>query len=119
MVEITEYTIVVFVSALFALASVSVYASFSQFESSAQTDSSFSSIVALAVGAVTNGSARESLLLPDSTLSCMGGTLDLKTSTADLRADVGEACDFSLPIDQGSRSVSFSSNGSTLTAEVT
>lgn len=119
MVEVTEYTIVVFVSALFAVASVSVYASFSQFESAAQTEGSFSSMVTLALSAEANGSARESLPLPDSTLSCRGGVLDLRTTTTNLKADVGESCGFSVPIEQGTWTVSFSLNGSTLAAEVT
>lgn len=118
MVELTEYTLVVLVSALFAAASVSVYGSFSKFETTAGTQSSFSSIESLVLRAAEDGNSSGTVAVPQSTLACDGGVLSLRTPDDVVSATLPLTCDFDIQLSGGLQNVSFDYSSSILSAKV-
>lgn len=118
MVELTEYTLVVLVSALFAAASVSTYETFSKFETVAEVEGSFSTITSLVTQASQDGSSSGTLALPQSTLACSDGMLSLRASGEAVNRTYPFACSFDLEIPGGLETVSFDCNSSTLSARV-
>lgn len=118
MVELTEYTLVVLVSALFAVASIATYGAFSGLESRAEMESSFSTLETLASAALQNGSSKETILFPQSVLSCGGGKLGLASSSANLTVKLPLDCDFRFAVSSGAHTVQFSYRPPFLSAEV-
>lgn len=119
MTEIVEYTLVVMVSTLFVAGSVVAYNSFSAFESGLQLRAAFAAVSGLASQAIENGSSRGTMTLPDSTISCAGGSLSLSSGASTEGQSVPIACDFAVKVTGGSHVLRFSERYSHLVLSVT
>jgi len=114
MAESVEYALVVMVSTLFVAGSVVTYTSFSTFEAGAQFSAEFHAVYALASAAVVNGSSRESLSLPASTIRCDSESLAIKAGSFNQSAQVEVPCSFAVTVPQGLHTLSFSLGSSGL-----
>ena len=118
MAETVEYALVVLASALFVAGSVVTYGSFSSFESTLQFKAEFQAVSALASAALVNGSSRESLSLPTSSIACGAGILSVVAGSMNGSLEVGLPCDFHVNVTQGNHLLVFSVRAASLTAEV-
>jgi hypothetical protein len=119
MAELVEYSLAVMVSFLFVAGSVATYASFSTFESGIQLRAAYGAVSALASQAIENGSARRTLSLPSSTISCHGGSLTLSSGPLTERQSMPAACDFVVNVSAGSHLLHFYEESSQLLLSVT
>lgn len=119
MVEILEYSLVILVSIAFVVGSVAAYGGFTSFESGVALRAEFASVSSLAQGAIQDGASRGTLSLPDSTISCRGGSLVVSSGSASQQTDVGVPCSFSVHVADGSHSLSFSEDRLGLSLAVT
>lgn len=119
MTEIVEYSLVVMVSTLFVGGSVVAYNSFSSFESGLQLRATFAAVSSLATQAIENGSSRASITLPDSAISCHGGSLSVTSGTATEGQDVPASCDFYVRVGGGPHIIRFREVSSQLELSVT
>ncbi len=108
MAELLEYSIAVMVSTLFVVASVTVYSSFTSFEAGLQLRAAFQSLSGLASQALEDGSAKATISVPGSTLTCVGGTLELSTGGSTMTQKLPVGCDFSVGVPAGTRTFAFS-----------
>ena len=108
MAESVEYALVVMASTLFVAGSVLTYTSFSTFEAGAQFSAEFHAVYALASAAVVNGSSRETLSLPASTIRCESKSLAVMSGSFNQSARVEFPCSFAVTVPQGLRTLSFS-----------
>ncbi len=108
MSELLEYSIAVMVSTLFVAASVMVYGSFTSFESGLQLRTAFQSVSGLASQAIADGSARGTVVVPSSTMTCIGGTLGFRSGESALTQELPVGCDFSVNLPAGTRTFVFS-----------
>ncbi|MDG6920505.1 MAG: hypothetical protein JRN59_03155 [Nitrososphaerota archaeon] len=118
MTEILEYCLVVMVSSLFVAGSVATYGSFSEFVSEVQFKAAASTVSALAMEALANGTSQGAVALPPSTISCDGGVLAFSSGSQVAVEDLHTSCSFELSVQSGMHEVAFSANGSGLSAEV-
>lgn len=119
MVEILEYSLVVLVSAAFVVGSVVSYGAFTSFESGVGLRAEFASVSSLAQGAIQDGASHATLSLPDSTISCQGGSLVVSSGSLSQQTDVGVPCSFSVHVADGSHSLSFAEDPLGLSLAVT
>ncbi len=108
MAELLEYSIAVMVSTLFVVASVVVYNSFTSFESGLQLRSAFQSLSGLVSQALEDGSAKATIAVPGSTMTCVGGTLELGTGASIMTQELPIGCDFSVGVPAGTHTFAFS-----------
>lgn len=107
MVELIEYSLVVLVSTLFVAGSVVSYGSFSDFETGVSLRSEFSAVSELAQRAVWGGTTSAYLQLPESTISCQGGTLAVSAGSFAQQTGVGVPCGFSIHVTGGGYTLRF------------
>ncbi len=119
MTEIIEYSLVIMVSTLFVGGSVVAYASFSSFESGLQLRATFTAVSGLAARALDNGSSEATLVLPDSTIMCVGNSLSVSSGTSTEGQTVAASCDFYFRVNAGSHVLHFTELSSRLVLSVT
>jgi hypothetical protein len=119
MAEIVEYCLVVMVSTLFVAGAVVAYSSFASFEAGIQLRAESASVSALVSQAAQNGSARASLSLPASVISCAPGALTIASSSGTVTLTPPTTCGFEVSLAGGLHTLRFSTNSSKLSLSVT
>ena len=118
MAQIAEYSLVVLVSTLFVGASVATYDAYARFESASEAGASFSALLDLASQAIENGSARATILLPPSMISCNGGVFSVSSRGSVLNQTIPVDCNFTVEATSGFHTVRFYDVSSTLSLQV-
>jgi hypothetical protein len=118
MAEILEYTLVFMVSTLFVTGSVATYNSFSSWASELQFHEAFGAISGLATQALSNGSSRGTMNLPQSTVQCYGGSMTFGTKSFSSTQNFPANCSFSVNLEAGVHTLAFTGESSELSLTV-
>ena len=114
MVELIEYAVAFMVSTLLVGGSVVVYNSFISYEAGLQLRGTFSVVAGIAENALLNGSAKSTVILPESTIGCDGGTFYVSVGSGTISQTIVDGCDFQASVTPGAHLLSFSTSSGKL-----
>ena len=114
MVELIEYAVAFMASTLLIGGSVVIYDSFTSYEAGLQLRGTFSVVAGVAESALLNGSARSTVLLPESIIGCDGGTFYVRIGSETMSQTIPAGCDFQARISAGTHLLSFNSSSGEL-----
>ncbi len=118
MAELTEYSLVVLVSALFVAGSVATYNTFGGYESDLRTRADFVAVAAMASRAIENGTSGGTVTTGTSSVSCQDGTLHFASGTLQLSSSLPARCSFDVSLSPGPHVFRFSMEQSGLVLRV-
>jgi len=118
MVELVEYAVAFMASALLVGGSVVVYNSFTSYEVELQLKGTFSEVAGVAQSALLNGSARSTVLLPDSTIGCERGTFYVSAGAGTISQTIPAGCDFQAKVSAGTHLLTFNASSGMLVLAV-
>jgi len=114
MAELIEYAVALMASTLLVGGSVVVYNSFMSYEAGLQLRGTFSVVAGVAENALLNGSAKSTVLLPESTIGCDGGTFYVSLGSGTISQTIAAGCDFQARVNPGAHLLSFSTSSGKL-----
>jgi len=114
MVELVEYAVAFAASMLLVGGSVVVYDSFTTYETGLQLRGTFSAVADVAESALQNGTARSTVLLPESTIGCEQGTFYVSVGSGTISQTIAAGCDFVARVSAGEHLLSFNATAGKL-----